>query len=373
MKVAARFADIPPDPYICGGSYDRLNRTKEQIDTRPIKGKWDWAKRICNDLEAIHFMPNNRTGIAEKVPLSRAYFKLWEILHMFNRDLPKSDVPITSLHLAEGPGGFIECVSDYRGNKEDKMWGISLRSDSETVPNWRKARDFLEDHPEVKITYGADGTGDLLHICNLLWLSRNISSDGVDLITADGGFDFTEDFFNQEAIFFRLFFAEVLTAIMSQKNGGVFICKFFDFFTRPTIDLLYILSKCYNQVHIIKPQTSRPANAERYFVGIGFVKPPPHFINELVYSFVQSVNGKYYVSLLEKEPGEIFLGFIESKLEESVEQQIESLEENIRVIMNSKFRRLNMNEIIQRQVRKSMDWCRRNGINVNKEIVAKYI
>jgi 23S rRNA U2552 (ribose-2'-O)-methylase RlmE/FtsJ len=253
------------------------------------------------------------------------------------------------------------------------MWGISLRSDSETVPNWRKARDFLEDHPEVKITYGSDGTGDLLHICNLLWLSRNIAADGVDLITADGGFDFTEDFFNQEAIFFRLFFAEVLTAIMSQKNGGIFVCKFFDFFTRPTIDLLYILSKCYNQVHIIKPQTSRPANAERYFVGIGFVKPPPHFINELVYSFVQSVNGRFYVSLLEKEPTDIFLGFIESKLEESVDQQIESLEENIRVIMNSKFRRLNMNEIIQRQVRRSMDWCRRNGVNVNKEIVAKYI
>ncbi len=364
MKIDAKFSDTPPPPCLGADLYERLNETKKKIDVKHIGGKWEWAKRLCNDLEAVHYLPSNKTGISKKIPLSRAYFKLWEMLRIFYKS-PLGGEPITSLHLAEGPGGFIECLADFRKNPADSMWGISLASTDEEVPNWERANGFLKSHPNVRITYGADSTGDLLHLCNLLWLGKNISAD---IITADGGFDFTEDFFNQETIFFRLFFAEVLGAILAQKPGGMFICKFFDFFTQPTVDLLYILSCCYDSIIIHKPETSRPANAERYLICTGFVRPPPHIINELILAFVQSINGKYYVSLLEKGPTIRFSEFLRTELERCVIDQIASLEQNIDLIINSKFNRINTNSILREQIRRSIAWCERNAIEFNRDI-----
>ena len=42
--------------------------------------------------------------------------------------------------------------------------------------------------------------------------------------------------------------------------------KIFDIFTQATIDLLYLLSLLYEKVYIIKPNTSRIANSEKYVV-----------------------------------------------------------------------------------------------------------
>ena len=49
----------------------------------------------------------------------------------------------------------------------------------------------------------------------------------------------------------------------SSSAGGHFICKVFDQFTPFSVGLLYLLYRCFEQVCIIKPVTSRPANSER--------------------------------------------------------------------------------------------------------------
>ena len=50
----------------------------------------------------------------------------------------------------------------------------------------------------------------------------------VDLVTADGGFDFTTDFNHQEVMSLKLMFAQVAYAIATQKEGGCFVVKVFD-------------------------------------------------------------------------------------------------------------------------------------------------
>ena len=52
----------------------------------------------------------------------------------------------------------------------------------------------------------------------------------MDLITADGGFDFSLDFNNQEIIITKLLFAQMTYALLMQKQGGSFILKIFDTF-----------------------------------------------------------------------------------------------------------------------------------------------
>ena len=93
----------------------------------------------------------------------------------------------------------------------------------------------------------------------------------MDLITADGGFDFSMDFNKQEEYITKLLFGQVCYALCIQKPGGSFILKIFDCFMEHTIDILYILSSFYEKVYITKPHTSRYANSEKYIVCKNFL------------------------------------------------------------------------------------------------------
>ena len=42
------------------------------------------------------------------------------------------------------------------------------------------------------------------------------------------------------------------------------MCKVFDMFTPFSVGLFYLLYRCFNDVCLFKPVTSRPANSERY-------------------------------------------------------------------------------------------------------------
>ena len=72
----------------------------------------------------------------------------------------------------------------------------------------------------------------------------------IDLVTADGGFDFSIDFNKQEILAYRMIFCEVVTALAVQKKGGTFICKIFDIYTEITIQFIYLLGFFYEEIYI---------------------------------------------------------------------------------------------------------------------------
>jgi len=55
-----------------------------------------------------------------------------------------------------------------------------------------------------------------------------------------------------------------------QKKGGSFVLKLFDTFSSLSVELLFLLNYLYEDIYIIKPLTSRPANSEKYIVCIRF-------------------------------------------------------------------------------------------------------
>jgi 23S rRNA U2552 (ribose-2'-O)-methylase RlmE/FtsJ len=179
--------------------------------------------------------------------------------------------PIRTFHLAEGPGGFIEAICNKRANPFDEYHGMTILVDEmdDNVPGWNKTGYFLEQHPNVHIETGADGTGDLLHIANFDHCIEKYASS-MDLVTADGGFDFSKDFNKQELSIMHLLWGQVCYALCLQKMGGNFVLKLFDIFYDHTIDILYILSGFYNEVNVCKLQTSRIGNSEKYVVCKGF-------------------------------------------------------------------------------------------------------
>lgn len=58
---------------------------------------------------------NYSSGKEKLYPVfSRAYFKLWETISTNKLLLKYFNKPMQIANLAEGPGGFIHCLVDYR-------------------------------------------------------------------------------------------------------------------------------------------------------------------------------------------------------------------------------------------------------------------
>jgi cap1 methyltransferase len=197
-----------------------------------------------------------------------------EMITEFQLDQPSAistAKTMRTFHLAEGPGGFIEAICNKRANPADEYIGMTIVYDrmDDNVPAWHKTGHFLSRNPNVSLEYGCDGTGDLLHMENFEYCVRKYGSS-MDLITADGGFDFSKDFNHQEITITNLLWGQVCYAICLQKRGGNFVLKVFDMFYEHTVHILYILSGFYETVHLCKLKTSRIGNSEKYIVCKGF-------------------------------------------------------------------------------------------------------
>ena len=241
-----------------------LNKIKGLIDKHI--SQWDNSKKYTNPYEFIHTnVPNSKNSICKIKPISRAFFKLIEIYNTHHL-LPHNDNPIKTFHLAEGPGGFIEATTYLRKNTDDLYYGMTLLEEKNVnVPGWNKVDFLLKKYPNIKLLKGVEGKGDLYNEKNLQYMINNFSNS-MDIITGDGGFDFSADFNKQESIAFRLIFTQVIYALVMQKQGGHFVLKIFDIFEECTIDILYLLNTFYEKVIVMKPYTSRYANSEKYII-----------------------------------------------------------------------------------------------------------
>ena len=176
------------------------------------------------------YLPNKKykyDSISNYEPLSRAYFKLFEILVDFN--LIDHNYKINIASLAEGPGGFIEASINYRKRitkKKDNIYAITLYSDNKDIPGWNKSKNFLKKNENVVINYGKDNTGDLYKLDNIIEYSKLFASEKAELVTADGGFDFSYNFNRQEQLSYRIIL-QIVTALTVQKIGGSFVIKVF--------------------------------------------------------------------------------------------------------------------------------------------------
>lgn len=343
--------------------YKKLLYYKNKIDKLNYQHDWDTAKKIGNDYELI-YLPNkkNKTNsIASYQPLSRSYFKLWEMIYDFN--LLNNDYNHNILCMAEGPGGFIEAITNYRKLKisiePDTIIGITLKSINKEIPGWKKSSIFLKNNKNIKITYGSDNTGNLYNIENILYLKNKYKK--MDFITADGGFDFSNDFNKQEELGYKIIFCEIVTALCTQKKGGSFICKIFDSYTPLTIKFLYLLNNYYETVYITKPYTSRPANSEKYIVCLNFKQIEESILNLLLdivkkWDHLEPENILNFIDLPYR-----FVKKITIFNNVLTERQINNIEKTLVLINDPE----NIT-VIHNQIECAKTWCAKYNIKINK-------
>lgn len=259
-------------------SENELNALRERIHEYEVgdDGKWEYYKKIINPYELIYTQKKYDTfptSVCMLHPLSRSYFKMIEILAIsdFFKMIERDD-RIRTAHVCEGPGGFIEATIDElikRRKTANQITAMTLRPNQTNVPGWKRAAQFLQKYRNIKITYGADNTGDILHVKNQQSFFTDCGSK-VQLFTSDGGFDFSTDYLQQERFIFPLLLASTRIGFEVLKDGGVFVLKFFDTYYKGTQDLIYLLSCHFRSWTMYKPATSRPCNPEQYFIGKGF-------------------------------------------------------------------------------------------------------
>ena len=340
---------------------------------------WDSIKKYTNPFEFIHTaIPNSKTHatISKLHPLSRSFYKMIELHATFLNPVCEHR-SVTSFHLAEGPGGFIEALTHIRSQQpsndvqHDVHYGMTLLNQDTSCPGWKKSKNFLDLHRNrVRIESGADGTGNIISLNNFdHCVSRYKNS--CELITADGGFDFSCDFNNQESMMARLLAAEMGFALALQKPGGHFILKVFDTFTKPTIDVLYVLCNLYSEVFVSKPCTSRHANSERYIVCKHF-RPAssdpllPH-LRRMFQQLEDFPQNAAMSSLLPLDHDTYFLNKIEECNAMIGQQQMETINATIHLIMN-KWHAEKLEYMKRQNMMKCVSWCDNHGIPYNKII-----
>ena len=340
---------------------------KNQIDK--YVEHWDIYKKYTNPYEYIHtLVPEKKMSVSKYKPLSRSFYKFIEICHTFDI-LPDKDVQINSFHLAEGPGGFIEAIIHLHPNSEDQYIGMTLQSSDVDIPGWKKSNDFLKKNKNIILENGPKKNGDLFEIDNLRYCYGKYKNK-FDIITGDGGFDFSINFDNQEEQSSKLIFAQILYALAMQKTGGCFIIKFFDTFTKISLDMLYILSTYYRSVNIIKPNTSRMANSEKYIVCENYVNTDYSVVEKFINGYEFFIDKDNNINrLINIDLPYYFVNKIEDYNAILGQQQIENINTTINKIINRDTTDDNSKELISINVTKCVNWCNRHDIPVSSQFM----
>ena len=254
---------------------EELFHLKKEIETSFTSNyNWDAWKKICNPYEYIYTPPkdsNPLPSVSLLNPLSRSYFKMWEMLTLskITQKLPQR---IRTAHVCEGPGGFIQAIYDAAERARKQVistTAMTLRPDHPSVPGWKRASQFLRRHKTVKIEYGPKNDGSILDPQNQEAFIK-ACGQGVHIFTADGGFDFSDEYDKQELNIYNLLVNSSLLALQVLLAEGSFVLKIFDIQSRATEDLIAIIGSQFRQWTLYKPATSRPCNSEKYFIGTFF-------------------------------------------------------------------------------------------------------
>ena len=269
-----------------------LSNAKNEIEEHMTD--WDVYKKYINTYEYIHTpVWREKNPVAQLNPVSRSFYKFIEIVNYFNILDAYKNGKLKTFHLAEGPGGFIEAIQYMRSNSlnnEDEYWGLTLLENKYGVPNWNKLQAKIKKYGLSNIYFfmGKNDRGDLYDVENFTECVKK-HKNSCDIMTGDGGFDFSLNFEDQEKVAVKLLLVQSLYAIMMQKKGGSFIIKFFDMFTYVSMELLYLLKSFYKTVIVTKPKTSRYANSERYIVCRDFMMNSTLIFEEVFKKMIENI------------------------------------------------------------------------------------
>jgi 23S rRNA U2552 (ribose-2'-O)-methylase RlmE/FtsJ len=266
-------------PLISLGFHAFIHRTKSAMSiTKNIqtKNKFYYVvnpfEHVISDYEdSLDNLTKIYFGIKKDNPeiLSRSFYKLWEILYLFDI-ADKKDLSYVSI--AEGPSTFIQALINYRqkighGITNDKIFGVTIHPEKE-----KQFISFYNKQVPGLLNYNTTtDSGDITQVKTIGLLKKDIekTKEYCDLVTADSEIKWDDTNFKEQEGY-QLILGEIITALRVQAKNGHFVIKIFETFTLTSIKLIYILSSFYEETYIYKPFFSRESNSEKYVICKGF-------------------------------------------------------------------------------------------------------
>lgn len=353
---------------------EELNNVKNKINKYYENNciLWDKLKKFSNEYEFIYSSScNSYKNISTIYPISRSYFKLWEIIHDFKYLINFNDnESFRSAHIAEGPGGFIECIYKYINSYFDKnifpkvkIFGLTLLSDNTNIPNWKIKKNIINTF-NIELNNKEQCDGDLYSLSNINIFLKNIGENSCNLITCDGGFDFSYNYNEQEENFIFFFISEIYMILKLLKNGGNTIIKIYDIYSKNSIKIMYIISLFFEKIYIIKPLTSRPANSEKYILCYRYKD-----FNEskIYFNIFETIIQDKDLNHLNNDKVAVEYNFIEKILEYNrwyTERQISYINKTIKYIdeYNNNTDKNYLIKLYNYNKKKCVNWCRKYNI-----------
>ena len=362
------FTDKHISPNINKSLYNYSKNVKDKINN--ISELWNHNKKYTNIYEFIHTnISTNNDSVSKLKPVSRAFYKLIEIINATGILDEYSDKNIKSFHLAEAPGGFVEALSYYRNNDNDSYYTISIiDGKNKNIPVWKKSN--LIHGKNIVIDDGISGTGNLYSEDNFSYFNNKYFSQ-FDFVTADGGIDFSGNFKNQEHMAFKLILCEIFYALSILKKNGNFVLKIYDIFNKTTIQCVYLLSSLFKSIKILKPKTSRSANSEKYIICHHLIYNDEQKLKliEKFYKILKVYNNikePYYIeSFLDINIQHFFINKLQEINSILGNFQIKNILSTIKLIENNEKKNDKICSFKNENIKKCINWCTKNNIPYN--------
>lgn len=274
-----------------------------------------------NGLSHVYISTRNELYPESLVPnilKSRAGLKLFEIMQFVELQCK------TFVDICAGPGA----MSDLLLKSHDCTGiGVSLNQEDKS----KHFYSHLHCNDRYHIASGEDGDitrieviSEIAAMCDAIFGKYN-----ADILIADGApnLEFHQEDY-QEIYAQKIILGEVICALECVKRHGTLVLKIFDSFTKFTRCVVYLLTKIFGTVKIIKPSASRITNSEKYIVGIDLVILDEKRIDLLrhlqviLYNFKDGYNCEEIISL---DKDSRFDQTFETAMANLAKKQLESL------------------------------------------------
>ena len=313
------------------------NKLVKYVKSTTFLGKkWEFGLRlILNPFEFINTRDiyykdykkyyNRYNFKIRENPVSRAYFKVVEIIRLFFGSVEDKKLLVS---IGDAPGGFAQAMSHMYPNNNILTTSLTLGSESKNtkagIPNYAEE---VKNNKKIIIDYMIENDGDITKVKNIESFYKNMIKKfkrKAFIVAGDAAFDFsiypTKE---KETVHLRLLTSEIIMGTILQE---------------------VVVYACY----LYKPLSSRIANTETFIICKGFKGIENSKVNKLM-KIVKDMDEK-------KFPTNIFSGNIPYDFESRIRLFNKGL--------------LNIRRFVYEQALDMVENIK-NGINFDKNIYIK--
>jgi 23S rRNA U2552 (ribose-2'-O)-methylase RlmE/FtsJ len=282
------------------------------------------AMNITKDLETkknfyniVNTFDSDNININKNDIISQNYYKLWEILCLF--DITSKNKLNTCI-IGSGSGGFVQSYIDFRDKyytvKDDKIFTVTTKPEDNSIRDLNKTymgkikkdyKKLIIQHKtskhEVAIKYTGKDNGNIRDFKTIKNFKKDLQKEKVlsDLVLCNANHKYIDNNYKEQESY-QLLFGEIVAMLNIIKKNGNFVLRIYETYTMITIKLLYFLSSLFENIYIFKPFTSYENTEEKYIICKNFK------YNQ------KDLELKEYQLMLEKMDTDIFIGDIFSNM-----------------------------------------------------------